>query len=80
MSTEFLRNSGSMEEEMPVVVRFSGDTFCTSPEVAGTIGPLIEIPVLVGLVYAMLWLGPKLFPNDPSLPSSARSTSQIINS
>ncbi|WKK60986.1 ACR3 family arsenite efflux transporter [Corynebacterium sp. P3-F1] len=35
---------------------------------AGTIGPLIEIPVLVSLVYAMRGLGPKLFPGDPTLP------------
>ena len=37
---------------------------------AGTIGPLIEVPVLVGLVYAMLWLGPRLFPGDPSVPAA----------
>ena len=37
---------------------------------AGTIGPLIEVPVLVGLVYAMLWLGPRLFPADPSVPTA----------
>lgn len=35
---------------------------------AGTIGPLIEIPVLVGLVYVMRGIGPKLFPGDPTLP------------
>lgn len=38
---------------------------------AGTVGPLVEIPVLVGLVYAMLWLGPRLFPGDSTLPSSS---------
>lgn len=36
---------------------------------AGTIGPLIEIPVLVGLVYVMRALGPRLFPADPTLPN-----------
>ena len=44
---------------------------------AGTIGPLIEIPVLVGLVYAMRWLGPKLFPGDPTLPNSPSATRAI---
>ena len=43
---------------------------------AGTIGPLIEIPVLVGLVYVMLWMGPKLFPQDPTLPASPAPSSQ----
>ena len=32
---------------------------------AGTIGPLIEVPVLVALVYLMLWLGPRLFSDFP---------------
>ena len=41
---------------------------------AGTIGPLVEIPVLVALVYAMLWMGPRLFPGDRSVPSSSLST------
>ena len=35
---------------------------------AGTVGPLVEIPVLVSLVYVILWLGPRLFPQDPTLP------------
>lgn len=32
---------------------------------AGTIGPLIEVPVLVGLVYFTLWIGPRLFSDSP---------------
>ncbi|WP_273413280.1 ACR3 family arsenite efflux transporter [Corynebacterium appendicis] len=36
---------------------------------AGTIGPLIEIPILVGLVYVMRGIGPKMFPGDPTLPN-----------
>ncbi len=45
----------------------------TSPQaLAGTIGPLIEVPVLVGLVYVMLWLAPRLYPGDPTLPSQTR--------
>jgi len=28
------------------------------------VGPLIEVPVLVGLVYVALWLRPRLFPRE----------------
>lgn len=33
---------------------------------AGTIGPLIEVPVLIALVYVLRWLGPKLFNDVPT--------------
>lgn len=46
---------------------------------AGTVGPLVEIPVLVSLVYAMLWLGPRLFPGDPSVPSSSSLSTPTSN-
>ena len=32
---------------------------------AGVVGPLIEVPVLVGLVYVSLWAGRRFFPGDP---------------
>lgn len=77
-SVSFTAAGNNFELAIAVSIGTFGAT--SAQALAGTIGPLIEIPVLVGLVYAMLWLGPKLFPNDPTLPSSARSTSQIINS
>ena len=38
---------------------------------AGVVGPLIEVPVLVALVYASLWMGRRLFPGDPTAPIRA---------
>ena len=38
---------------------------------AGVVGPLIEVPVLVGLVYVSLWAGRRLFPGDPTVPGQA---------
>lgn len=46
---------------------------------AGTIGPMVEIPVLVGLVYVMLWLGPKLFPGDATVPAANREARAVHN-
>ena len=38
---------------------------------AGVVGPLIEVPVLVALVYVALWAGRRWFPGDPTAPAVA---------
>ena len=35
---------------------------------AGVVGPLIEVPVLVGLVWVSLWAARRFFPGDPTVP------------
>ena len=54
---------------------------------AGVVGPLIEVPVLVTLVYVALWLRPRWWPNEPAraspvpvpepLPSAVRGVAEV---
>ena len=66
-SVAFTAAGNNFELAIAVSIGTFGAT--SAQALAGTIGPLIEIPVLVGLVYVMLWIGPKIFPGDKSLPS-----------
>lgn len=73
-SVSFTATGNNFELAIAVAIGTFGAT--SAQALAGTIGPLIEIPVLVGLVYTMRWLGPKLFPQDPTLPVSSTPSSQ----
>ena len=54
---------------------------------AGVVGPLVEVPVLVTLVYVALWLRRRWWPNEParaspvpvpeSLPSAVRVVAEV---
>ncbi len=60
--------------ELAIAVAIGTFGVTSGQALAGVVGPLIEVPVLVGLVYVCLWAGRRFFPGDPTIPVTGRSS------
>lgn len=55
--------------ELAIAVAIGTFGVTSGQALAGVVGPLIEVPVLVALVYVSVALGSRLFPGDPTVPT-----------
>ncbi|WP_341855015.1 ACR3 family arsenite efflux transporter [Brachybacterium sp. GPGPB12] len=55
--------------ELAIAVAIGSFGVTSGQALAGVVGPLIEVPVLVALVYVALAMGRRLFPGDPTVPT-----------
>jgi arsenite transporter len=56
--------------ELAIAVAIGTFGVTSGQALAGVVGPLIEVPVLVALVYVALWAGRRYFAGDPSVPQA----------
>ena len=60
--------------ELAIAVAIGTFGVTSGQALAGVVGPLIEVPVLVGLVYVALAAGRRFFPGDPTVPTADQNT------
>lgn len=60
--------------ELAIAVAVGAFGIASGEALATVVGPLIEVPVLISLVYVALWLGRRFYKGDTSVPRAEAST------